>query len=71
MVSYQTMTKLAFEVAREKGAQFEGGGSSGPPANAQAIIRLVSELWQEDKQRLKSMTEAQARSRLGEEIEVR
>lgn len=66
MVNYQLFMSIAFDVAREKGAQFEGQRSE----DAQALMRLVSDLWNEDKARIKGMQKAQARGLLEDEIEV-
>jgi len=60
MVSYQTLTAIAFEVAREKGAQFDGQR----PENATSIVQIVADEWNSDKNRYKQMTEAQARREL-------
>lgn len=57
MVSYQTLTAIAFEVAREKGAQFSGQ----QPSAATSIIEIVADEWNSDKERYRQMTEAQAR----------
>jgi len=67
MVSYQTLTAIAFEVAREKGASFSGQR----PANATAVVELVAACWNENKQQYKQMTEAQARRQMQKQIEIR
>lgn len=67
MVSYQTLTELAFSVARAKGATFEGQRSE----QAQAVIALVAELWNENKEQIKRMSRAQATRMLKEQIVVR
>jgi len=67
MVSYQTMTAVAFEVARNKGATFDGQR----PEDAQAVIEIVADEWNAETQRYKQMTEAQVRSELQSLLEVR
>jgi len=66
MVSYQTLTAIAFEVAREKGAEFEGER----PENARAVIEIVSTEWNDEKDEYRQMTESQAKTRLRGVIEV-
>lgn len=56
MVSYQAWTSIAFEVARRKGVQFEDLDRS-----ARFVREVVSELWRQDKERLKTATRAEAR----------
>lgn len=58
MVSYQTYTAIAFEVAERKGAQFDGIQDGGQ------FISELSDYWQANKAELKQMTERQARQRL-------
>lgn len=62
MVSYQTYTSIAFDVAEQKGAQFDGIEDGGQ------FISELSDYWQSEKDRLKQMTEAQARSELEEVV---
>jgi hypothetical protein len=64
MVSYQTFTKLAFDVARRKGAQFEGIDEGGD------FIEDVAAVWQSNKESLLQMTEQQARNYLQERVEA-
>lgn len=64
MVSYQVFTKLAFDVASAKGASFTGIDDGGD------FISDVAEVWQGDKERLKQMTERQARNYLKERVEA-
>ena len=64
MVSYQTFTKLAFDVAKAKGASFTGIDEGGD------FISDVAAVWQDDKERLKQMTERQARNYLKERVEA-
>lgn len=56
MVSYQTWTSLCFDVAEQKGAEFEnlrdGGGF---------ISNVVAELWARHKAELQTATRAEAR----------
>lgn len=56
MVSYQTFVKLSFDEARRKGAQFDGIDSGGD------FLEDVAAVWSQDKQRIKQLTEQQARS---------
>lgn len=62
MVSYQAFTRLAFQVAKSKGARFSGIEEGGQ------FTSQIAGLWREDKGRLKQMTEAQARSYLDERV---
>lgn len=64
MVSYQTFTRLAFRVAEQKGAQFEGIADGGQ------FISDVADVWQEEKAELRQMTEQQAAARLMELVEA-
>lgn len=57
---------MVFDVAKEEGAQFDG-----ITEGATVIQDVAAPLWSENKQRIKSMTEAQARSFARDEIEVR
>lgn len=66
MPRYSTWTGIAFDVARSKGARIGGQ----PPNEASEIIKLAAEIWSEDKQRHRQMTEAQARELLEREIDV-
>lgn len=57
------MITLAFDVAKEKGASFDGINDGG---------RFISELadyWQNNKQQLKQMTESQTRNQLEKVVE--
>lgn len=65
MVSYQAFVSIVFETAREKGAQFDG------IEDGQPVMTLVSELWNENKQKLQRMTQAEAKRYAQEEVEVR
>jgi len=56
MVSYQTFTSIAFEVAKSKGAQFGGVGDGGT-----FVSNVVSVLWGQHRDDLKGMTNQQAR----------
>lgn len=64
MVSYQTFTKLAFDEARAKGAQFQNIDDGGD------FVTQIAEVWNADKDRLKQMTEKQARNYLSERVEA-
>ena len=56
MVSYQTFTSIAFDVAKEQGAQFGGVDDGGT-----FVSTVVSVLWQQHRDDLKGMTIQQAR----------
>lgn len=58
MVSYQTLTKLAFEIAEEKGSR------PGSLREGGAFVADVAEYWNANKDRLKGLTEEQAREDL-------
>lgn len=58
MVSYQTYTAIAFEIANEKGAQFDGIQDGGQ------FISQLAQYWRQNKENLKQMTEQQARRQL-------
>jgi len=62
MVSYQRFVALAFDVARTKGAEFEGIDSGGD------FLSDVARLWNSDKERWKQMTERQARNALDDRV---
>jgi len=64
MVSWQRFTAIAFDVAKGKGAQYSGIEEGGD------FISQLSEVWQADKDRLKQMTEQQARSYLQDRVEA-
>jgi len=57
MVSYQTYTSIAFDVANSKGAQFDGIEDGGE------FIAELGAYWNENPE-LKQMTEDQVRNRL-------
>ncbi len=63
MVSWQTFVEIAFDVAEQKGAQFAGITEGG------AFMSDLGEVWTQEKERYKQMTEAQARSELQELVE--
>jgi hypothetical protein len=67
MVRYSTWTSIAFDVAKSKGATFTGN----PPTAAADIISVAAEVWRENPERYKQLTEAQAREVLDQEITVR
>jgi len=62
MVTYQTLTKLAYEVADQKGASFDG------IEDGASFTRQVAALWNRNKDEWKQMTKEQARSRLNEVV---
>lgn len=67
MPRYSTWTSIAFDVARSKGARFEGS----VPNGAEDVISVAASVWSEDKERYRAMTEQQARAVLEDEIQVR
>lgn len=58
MVTYQTFTSIAFDVADEKGAQFAGIEDGGQ------FIQQVAAVWNQRKDEFLQMTEEQARAEL-------
>lgn len=64
MVSWQTFVELAFDVADEKGAQFEGITQGG------TFMSDLGDVWTQNKQQYKQMTEKQAKRRLRELVEA-
>jgi hypothetical protein len=66
MVTYQRLTAIAFEVAREKGAQFSGQR----PQNATSVVEIVADEWNAETEMYRGFTEQQARQRLRDVIEV-
>lgn len=62
MVSYQTLVRLAFDVAKRKGATFDGIDQGGD------FIEDIAKVWEQDKERLKQMTEKQARNYLQDRV---
>lgn len=69
MPAWQTWVGIAFDVARQKGAQFESTGRA-PPMGAQAVMTVAAEVWREDRERYEQMTEEQAREVLSRELSV-
>lgn len=62
MVSWQRFVAIAFDVAKGKGAQFSGIEQGGD------FITGLSRLWNDDKDRLKQMTERQVRNYLQDKV---
>lgn len=62
MVSYQTWTSIAFEVANEKGAQFESIEDGGE------AIEVFASIWRDRKDELSRATMTEARRVANEEI---
>ncbi len=58
MVTYQTFTSIAFDVADDKGASFDGIEDGGE------FIRQIAAVWNSDKEQYRQMTEDQARATL-------
>jgi len=69
MPAWQTWVAVAFDVAQAKGAQFESNQDS-PPRTAQDVMSIAAEVWTEDTDRYRQMTEEQARQKLSKEITV-
>ena len=65
MVSYQKFTSIAFDVAKAKGAQFNGLGDGGT-----FVGNVVSVLWNQHRDELKGMTIQQARQFTQQHIEA-
>lgn len=63
MVSWQTLVSIAFDIAETKGAEFENIDDGG------GFLTDLSVVWNADKQRLKQMTEEQARNYLMDKVE--
>lgn len=64
MVSYNTFVELAFDEAKRKGAQFQNIDDGGD------FLSDVAAVWQGDKERLKQLTEQQARNYIKERVEA-
>lgn len=58
MVSWQTVVSISFEIAEQKGAQFDGIEDGGE------FMSQLSEYWSMNKDDLKQMTEQQAENDL-------
>lgn len=67
MPRYSRWTSIAFDVAKDKGVQFSGS----PPVEAASVISVAAEVWRENPDRYRAMTEQQARDVLEQEIQVR
>lgn len=66
MPRYNQWTSIAFDVAKQKGAQFTGN----PPTAAGQIISVAAEVWRENPEKYRNMTESQARDVLERELNV-
>lgn len=64
MVSYQTFTSIAFDVADKK------GGSFGDIDDGAEFIREVAAVWNQNKERYQQMTESQARAELNDLVKA-
>lgn len=64
MVTYQTWTSIAFEVADSKGMESS-------QENSAELVSVVAEIWQERKADLSSATRKEAEDIAQEEITVR
>ena len=63
MVSWQTFVEIAFDVADDKGAQFAGITEGG------AFMSDLGDLWSEEKEKYKQMTQQQTRRELEQVVE--
>ena len=66
MPRYNRWTSIAFDVAKSKGVQFTGN----PPTAAGQIISVAADVWNENPDKYRNMTESQARDVLTREIQV-
>lgn len=64
MVSWQTMVSIAFDIADSKGAEFENISDGGQ------FMSDLAQVWSQNKDEVKQMTESQARNYLKEMIEA-
>jgi len=64
MVSWQRFVSIGFDVAKGKGAQFEGIDQGGD------FVEDLAMVWQDDKERYKQMTERQVRNALEGMVEA-
>jgi len=62
MVSYQEYIAIAFSVAKEKGATFDGIDEGGDFISQAAVV------WQQDKERIKQLTEKQTINYLEDKV---
>ena len=63
MVSWQRFVAIAFDVAKTKGASFDGIEDGGD------FMQSLSALWSMEKDRIKQLTEEQARNYLLKRVE--
>lgn len=64
MVSYQTMVRIAFDIAESKGGEFSGIDDGGQ------FLSELGTLWNENKDEVRQMTEQQTRNFLNERIQA-
>jgi len=64
MVSWQTFVEIGFDVAEQKGAQFSGISDGG------AFMSDLAEVWSQNKEEYRQLTESQTRSRLRNLVEA-
>jgi len=64
MVSWQTFVEIAFDVADDKGAQFAGITEGG------AFMSDLGDLWSEEKEKYKQMTQQQTRRELEQVVQA-
>lgn len=58
------MVSVAFDIADSKGAQFDGIDDGGE------FMSELADVWQQDKDEIKQMTESQARSYLRDMVQA-
>lgn len=66
MPRYNQWTSIAFDVAKQKGVQFDGN----PPTAAADIISVAADVWRENPDEYRNMTRKQAREVLNRELTV-
>jgi hypothetical protein len=64
MVSWQKLVELAFDIADQKGAEFEGISDGGE------FMSDLAAVWSQNKEQWKQYTEQQARNELLKVIEA-
>ena len=64
MVSWQTFVEIAFDVADDKGAEFAG------ITQGAAFMSDLGDLWSEEKEKYKQLTQQQTRRELETVVEA-
>ena len=67
MVSYQKWTSIAYEVARQKGAQIDGEGTQ---QTNQQLVSVIADVWNDRKEDLSTATVSEARTIARQELSV-